>query len=170
MVDTMSTRSSMRCCNLPSSMALPTMSCGPPTRKPVADCWRADRPSRAHRRPVVRGRIADNGTIVIERADDVIAIRPGVGPQRVHLVAVALGEAHHVEPVPRPSARRKPATPAGDRPASRRHPRDVSSTNASISSGVGGKPGQVERDAANVGAAIRLRRRREFCALPAGRG
>src|SRR5437763_1561992 len=41
--------------------------------------------------------------IVVEAADDVVAIGPGIGAEGVHLVAVALGEAGDVEPVPRPA-------------------------------------------------------------------
>ena len=41
--------------------------------------------------------------ILVQGEDDVIAIRPGVWPWLVHLEAVALGETHHVEPVPRPA-------------------------------------------------------------------
>ncbi len=40
--------------------------------------------------------------VLVERANDVIAIRPGVVARRVHLEARRLGEPHHVQPVPRP--------------------------------------------------------------------
>ena len=43
------------------------------------------------------------GLVGIERFDHPVAIRPGVGPGPVHLEAVALGEPHDVEPVPRPA-------------------------------------------------------------------
>ena len=43
------------------------------------------------------------GLVGIERFDHPVAIRPGVGPGRVHLEAVALGETHDIEPVPRPA-------------------------------------------------------------------
>src|SRR5438128_986304 len=38
--------------------------------------------------------------IAIVGVDDVIAIGPGAGAERVHLIAMALGEADDVEPVP----------------------------------------------------------------------
>ena len=41
--------------------------------------------------------------IGIEGPNDVIAIRPGVGPRLVFVVAVRLAEMHHVEPMPRPA-------------------------------------------------------------------
>ena len=41
--------------------------------------------------------------VVIERADHIITIRPGVGARRVHLEAGGFRKAHHVEPVPRPT-------------------------------------------------------------------
>ena len=43
------------------------------------------------------------GQIVVEGADDVIAVAIGVGPQLVELEALRLGVAHHVEPVLRPA-------------------------------------------------------------------
>ncbi len=43
------------------------------------------------------------GFIVVERADDPVAIAPGVGLGRVALESVGLGEPYDVEPVPRPS-------------------------------------------------------------------
>src|SRR5436190_70948 len=39
-------------------------------------------------------------SVVVEGPDDVIAVRPGVGPGGVGLEAGRLGEADHVEPVP----------------------------------------------------------------------
>ena len=43
------------------------------------------------------------GHVVIESADQVVAILPGVGNCKVELVALRLGVAHHVEPMPRPA-------------------------------------------------------------------
>ena len=42
------------------------------------------------------------GLVVVERADDVVAVAPGVGLGVVALVAVGLGEPDEVEPVPAP--------------------------------------------------------------------
>ena len=39
----------------------------------------------------------------MKRRDHPVAIGPGVGPDLVHLEAVALGKSHDVEPVPRPA-------------------------------------------------------------------
>ena len=78
--------------------------------------------------------------VLVECANDVIAIRPGVRARLVHFEAVRLREAHHVEPMPRPAlavARRREQlsdellVSAAD-PCSRR--------TASTSSGVGGRP------------------------------
>ena len=40
--------------------------------------------------------------VVIESMDDVVAIRPRIGPLRVHFKTVRVGVAHHIQPVLRP--------------------------------------------------------------------
>ena len=41
--------------------------------------------------------------VLIERTNDVVAIRPRIGAHAVHFEAVAFGKAHHIEPMPRPA-------------------------------------------------------------------
>ena len=41
--------------------------------------------------------------VVVERTDDVVAIRPRIGARLIRLEAIAFGKADHVEPVPRPA-------------------------------------------------------------------
>ena len=41
--------------------------------------------------------------VLVECTDDIIAIRPRIGPHTVHFKAMAFGEAHHIQPMPRPS-------------------------------------------------------------------
>ena len=60
------------------------------------------------------------GHVLVEGPDDEVAIVLGVRPVVVLLVAVALGEAGEVEPVPRPALAVVRARPAGGRPAARR--------------------------------------------------
>ena len=98
----MSSRSSARCWSIPSIVWLPTMSCVPPTRNPVA-AWvsqsavvRAS-PASCSRTNCGKRRVA------VERADDVIAIGPGAGPWQVGLVPLALAEPDDVQPVPSPA-------------------------------------------------------------------
>ncbi|EDY18868.1 hypothetical protein CfE428DRAFT_3526 [Chthoniobacter flavus Ellin428] len=43
------------------------------------------------------------GHIIIEGANNVVAIRPRVRPRPVHFETVALGEPHHIQPVSRPA-------------------------------------------------------------------
>ena len=43
------------------------------------------------------------GSVAVERLDQIVAIRPGVGPDAVLVVAVGLGEVDKVHPVPAPS-------------------------------------------------------------------
>ena len=43
------------------------------------------------------------GLVGVERADHVVAVRPGVEPRPILIVAVRLGEVGHVQPVPRPA-------------------------------------------------------------------
>ena len=43
------------------------------------------------------------GHVAIEGIDNPVAIAPGIGTRLVKLEAVALAEAHHIEPVPRPA-------------------------------------------------------------------
>ena len=88
------------------------------------------------------------GLSSLNALDDVVAVAPGVRPVGVDLVAVRLGEPHHVEPVLSPTARRS---------AGREQPLDE------LLVGVGSlvlqeridflrrrrKAGQVERDAAD---------------------
>ena len=76
----------------------------------------------------------------VERPDDVVAVAPGVGDLEVELVAVRLGVADEVEPVPAPALAVVRATRAAGRPPSRRRPATSSFRKASISSGVGGRP------------------------------
>ena len=66
--------------------------------------------------PVVR-------LVGVERADDVVAVRPGVGPRLVLVVAVRLAVVDDVEPVPRPALAVVRARRAAGRPASRRRRR-----------------------------------------------
>ena len=94
-------------------------------------------------RDLVAGKLLEDEPIVrhvvVERADDVVAIPPGLGPIAVGAVAVRLGVAHQVEPVPGPAlavarARQQPVDQrlvgSGGR----------SARNASTSSRVGGSP------------------------------
>ena len=64
----------------------------------------------------------------------------------VGLVAVGVGVAREIEPVHRPSARRRPARPASDRRRRAYAPGDASARNASISAGRRRQAGQVERE------------------------
>ena len=41
--------------------------------------------------------------IAIERADDVVSVRPGVRTHFVFIVTVGLAKMHHIEPVPSPT-------------------------------------------------------------------
>ncbi len=43
------------------------------------------------------------GLVLVERANDVIAIRPGIRARLVHFEPVDFGEPHHIEPMPRPA-------------------------------------------------------------------
>ena len=43
------------------------------------------------------------GLVVVERANQIIAIGPGVGPRAVLVVSVRFGKVHDVHPVPRPA-------------------------------------------------------------------
>ena len=112
---------------------------GPSRLKPVAI-----RASRIAGERLVAGELLEDEAVErlvgVEGADDVVAIAPGVGPRFVELVAVGVGVAGEVEPVP------APALAVVRRLASSRSitfsqaSGDVSLTNASISSGVGGRP------------------------------
>ena len=73
---------------------------------------------------------------------DIVAVPPGLGPERILPVAVLTRHAlHEVEPVPSPAARRAARRGQQAVDQSARRLRAVSSArNASTSSGVGGKP------------------------------
>ena len=101
-VETMSSRSSTRCWRVASPSGCRPRRARRPTRKPVADRVSRRRPGMASPASCSRDEPVERH-VVVERADDPVAIRPGIGPRRVHLVAVALGEAHDVEPVPPPA-------------------------------------------------------------------
>ena len=63
------------------------------------------------RRRIFAKRITDDlladelvvGRVLVEGADDIVAIRPGVGAFGVHLEAVRVRVAHHIQPVLRPA-------------------------------------------------------------------
>ncbi len=76
----------------------------------------------------------------VERADDVVAVRPGVRPRLVLVVAVRLAVVDHVEPVPRPplAVLRRREQLVDQLLVGVRRP--CRFTNASTSSGVGGRP------------------------------
>ena len=97
----MSSRSSARCWSIPSIVWLPTMSCVPPTRNPVA-AWVSQSAFVG-----VAGQLLEDELgkrrVAVERANDVIAIRPGGRPGQVGLVPLALAEPDDVEPVPSPA-------------------------------------------------------------------
>ena len=78
--------------------------------------------------------------VVVERANDVIAIRPGVGARRVHLEARRLGESAPRPANAAPNARRSAARPATAPPAARKHRRICPRQKRATSSGVGGRP------------------------------
>ena len=56
---------------------------------------------------LIAGQLLENklriGQVIVERANDPIAIGPGIGPRGVGFVAVALAKANHVEPMPGPT-------------------------------------------------------------------
>ena len=56
---------------------------------------------------LVTGKLLANKVVVgrvgVQRADHVVAIRPGVVARRVYLISVRFAEPHHVEPVPGPT-------------------------------------------------------------------
>ena len=62
---------------------------------------------RIARRDLVAGKLLGDetvvGHVVVQGADDVVAIAPGLGTIGVRAVAVRLGVAHQVEPVPGPA-------------------------------------------------------------------
>ena len=74
---------------------------GPAAMKPVASM-----PSRVSRLQHVAGQLFLDELpirpVLVEGADQVIAIGPGVGPRLVLVVAVRLAVVHDVHPVPRP--------------------------------------------------------------------
>ena len=102
----MSSRSSARCWSIPSIVWLPTMSCVPPTRNPVA-AWVSQSAVPCRLAQGIAGQLLEDEPgerrVAVERADDVIAIRPGRRPGQVGLVALALAEPDDVEPVPPPA-------------------------------------------------------------------
>ncbi len=106
-------------------------------------------------------------SILVERLDDVVAVGPGIGPQRVHLVAVALGEARHVQPVAAPAlAVLRP----GQQPV---HQLLVGVRRLVLDEGVDfvrrrRQPDQVERHAADVRPPIRLGGGRQALRLQPG--
>ena len=75
---------------------------------------------------LVAGELLDDEAVVrlvgVERADDVVAVPPGVGPGLVELVAVGVGVAGQVEPVPAPALAVVRARRAAGRPPSPRRP------------------------------------------------
>ena len=95
------------------------------------------------------------GLVGVERADDVVAVAPGVGANGILAIAVRLGIADQVEPVPRPSL----AVP-------RRGQQAVDQALVGIGRIVGeervdflggrGQPGQVEGRAADQGRLVGL--------------
>ena len=76
---------------------------GPSRLKPVA--IRASRVVRGtpRRRRAARVTKRSYGLSALNDADDVVAVAPGVGPDLVELVAVGVGVAGEVEPVPAPA-------------------------------------------------------------------
>ena len=94
----------------------------------------------ARRRRAARVTNRSYGLSALNAADDVVAVAPGVRPRLVELVAVGVGVAGQVEPVPAPALAVMRATRAAGRRPSRRRPASRSPTNASISAGVGGRP------------------------------
>ena len=86
------------------------------------------------------GQEAVVGFVGVEGPDDIVAVTPGVGAERILPVAVRLGIAHEVEPVPPPAlavTRRGQQAVDQSLVGVRRR---SSARNASTSSGVGGKP------------------------------
>ena len=43
------------------------------------------------------------GLILVEGADDIVAVGPGIGPQLILVVAAGVGVLHHIQPVPAPA-------------------------------------------------------------------
>ncbi len=73
---------------------------GPAARKPRA----GGQPGLVGEEDVGGDLLADEpgvGLVAVERLDEVVAVRPGVGPDAVLVVAVGLGEVDQVHPVPR---------------------------------------------------------------------
>ena len=78
--------------------------------------------------------------VAVERLDQVVAVRPGIGPDPVLVVAVGLGEMDQVHPVPRPAlAVMGAGEQAIDQPLVGVG-RSIVRGTASTSSGVGGRP------------------------------
>ena len=156
----MSSRSSTRCCRIPSTVWLPTISCVPPTKKPVAACVSQDALFQR-----VAGKLfeheAGKRRIAIEGIDDVVAIGPGIHSRHVGFIAFALAEADHVEPVPAPPLA---IVGRGQQPVDQLLVgRGAGSfTNCSTSSGEGGKPSKsklrrrikVRRSASGAGPGL----------------
>ena len=111
-------------------------------RKPIAASGRLSSPSGE----LVGGDLLDDepvvGQVVVERADDLVAVgvRVRVAALLLEDVALGVGVAGDVEPVPAPALAVVRARRAAGRPAWSKASGDVSSTNASTSSGVGGRP------------------------------
>ena len=80
----------------------------PSNQNPVRRATRSCRPSDAPRLgEQVAGDVLGEepvvGQVGVEGADDVVAVAPGVGDLVVELVAVRLGVADQIEPVPAPA-------------------------------------------------------------------
>ena len=122
----------------------------------------AIRASRVAGERLVAGELLEDEAVVrlvgVEGADDVVAVAPGVGPRFVELVAVGLGVAGEVEPVPAPALAVVRARRAAGRSPSRRRPGDLSFDERVDLLRRRRQAGQVERDAADELLAGRGRR------------
>ena len=133
----------------------------PPAERQEAH--RRQRPAVVARRQQVGGELLDDELVVrhvlVERADDVVAVgvrRTGSRRSSVEDVPLGVGVAGHVEPVPAPALAVVRARRAGGRPAARRRRARRRPTNASTSSGVGGRPVRSNVSPADQRPAVRL--------------
>ena len=106
--------------------------------------------------------------VAIERADHVIAIRPGGRPRQVGLVPLALAEPNDVQPVPPPALAvlRRGQQPIDER-VHTRVGRDRGDKGVDVVRGRR-KTGQIERDAADQGRRIGRRCRRQPVRIQTG--
>ena len=105
--------------------------------------------------------------VLVESADHVVAIAPGVLLVEVEFVAVGFGEAHQIEPVPGPALAivRRDQQPVDDLFISLR---GIVGKERRDLFGRGRQAGEVEGDAAQQGGLVRGRRRSDALCFQLG--